>query len=112
MRGAEPGSPLTAVTLAPATRPLSAPSGEEAGASLICALSTAATANVVFFCDVASDTPVVTTASRFNTSFSSSKFCSLRPAASVIERRIGRYPMLRASRLTGLLARDGSTVNE
>ena len=112
MRGAEPGSPFTAVTLAPATRPLRAPSGDEAGASLICALSTAATANVVFFCDVASDTPVVTTASRFSTSFSSSKFCSLRPAERVIERRIGRYPMLRASRLTGLEARAGSMLNE
>ncbi len=87
--GAAPGCPDTVTTLAPATRPASAPTGEDDGASLICVASTTPTENAVFFCEVASPTPVTTTCSRFSTSLASSKSFSMRPAASVTAACLG-----------------------
>jgi len=97
--GALPGCPLAVTTLAPGIFPLMAPRGEDEGTSLIWVLSTTPTLNVAFFCDVASEVPVTTTSSRLSTSFSSTKSCCTRPAASVTGSRFGLYPMYRAMTL-------------
>ena len=87
--GAAPGWPDTVTTLAPATLPLRLAIAETPGASFSAVASTTATENAVFFCDVASLTPVTTICSRLSTSRSRSKSLSTRASPSRSEKRLG-----------------------